>query len=125
MNVQCQPSCEFYLLTEDTRILTLAGELASMCKKEGELLFDITLNSAKKSNLPALEEVMKSNNIKSQLAGNPSLALDNDSIANLCKEVGKRDLSYVFVTIGNDKATVYNRKLSVTFSDQIAAFGKT
>ena len=78
-----------------------------------------------KTKIEEVAAAMESNELPSQLhyANLSSLSLADESITQICTNMGNEDISFVRVVIANDKALSYKRELKVSFSDRIATFG--
>ena len=78
-----------------------------------------------KTKIEEVAAAMKSNELPSKLhyANLSSLSLADESITQICTNMGNEDISFVRVVIANDKALSYKRELKVSFSDRIATFG--
>ena len=78
-----------------------------------------------KTKIEEVAAAMKSNELPSTLhyANLSSLSLADESITQICTNMGNEDISFVRVVIANDKALSYKRELKVSFSDRIATFG--
>ena len=78
-----------------------------------------------KTKIKEVAAAMKSNALPSKLhyANWSSLSLADESITQICTNMGNEDISFVRVVIANDKALSYKRELKVSFSDRIATFG--
>ena len=92
---------------------------------EGDSLFDYTKSLMEKTKIEEVAAAMESNELPSQLhyANLSSLSLADESITQICTNMGNEDISFVRVVIANDKALSYKRELKVSFSDRIATFG--
>ena len=88
-------------------------------------MFEYTKSLLEKTKIEEVAAAMKSNELPSKLhyANLSSLSLADESITQICTNMGNEDISFVTVVIANDKALSYKRELKVSFSDMIATFG--
>ena len=121
----CYPSCSFSRFTADALQTSTVDEINDKCEVEGDRLFDYTKSLMEKTKIEEVAAAMKSNELPSKLhyANLSSLSLADESITQICTNMGNEDISFVRVVIANDKALSYTRELKVSFSDRIATFG--
>ena len=101
-------------------------DITDSCEEKGEQLFDYTKTLLEKTKIEEVTLAMKSNELPSKLEyGNlQNFSLNDESITQICTNMGNKDISFAKIVIANDKAILYKRELRVSFSDRIAAFGK-
>ena len=121
----CYPSCSFSRFTDDALQTSTVDDINDDCEGRDEKLFEYTKSLLEKTKIKEVAAAMKSNELPSKLhyANWSSLSLADESITQICTNMGNEDISFVRVVIANDKALSYKRELKVSFSDRIATFG--
>ena len=93
-------------MTEDALQTSTIDDINDKCEEEEEELFDYTKSLLNKTKIEKVAAAMESNNLTSKIIQhhgnlNYNLSLNDEDVRNICINMGRDDISFVRIVIGN------------------------